>query len=215
MSIKDEKELIVSLEFAYRLLSASLYQPSSEWLEADLYGNLKGALGVIAPSATGRADTMEGSLRTLGETELSVVYARLFVGPFSLGAPPYGSFYLEPEKKVMGETTVAVQQFYREAGLSLDKEFTEMPDHIAVELEFLSYLLQKALAAMEEGGEAAFTYWTEKRKSFLQRFFVGWYGEFCVALRHSESDFYMALADCIEVVVQRDLELLHMTEAGN
>lgn len=215
MSITDEKELNENLEAAYRLLSACLYQPSAEWGEANLFGNLKRALLVVAPPVAGRADAMEESFRTLGETELAVVYARLFVGPFSLGAPPYGSYYLEPEKRVMGETTSAVLDFYREAGLSLDEEFTEMPDHMAVELEFLSYLLQRALAAMAEGDGAAFGDWTEKRKSFVERFFVGWYGEFCAAIRHSEDNpFYVALADCLEAVLQRDREHLDLLETG-
>lgn len=209
MCITDEKELNENLEIAYRLLSACLYQPSAEWGEANLFGNLKGALRVVAPSTAGRANVMEESFRTLGETELAVVHARLFVGPFSLGAPPYGSFYLEPEKRVMGETTSAVLDFYREAGLSLVEEFPEMPDHMAVELEFLSYLLQRALAATAEGDGAAFGYWTEKRRSFIERFFVGWYGEFCAAIRRSEDNpFYPALADCLEAVVQRDREHL-------
>lgn len=213
MNITDEKVPIENLEIAYRLLSACLYQPSAEWGEANLFGNLKGALLVVAPPLAGRADAMEESFRTLGETELAVVYARLFVGPFSLGAPPYGSYYLEPEKRVMGETTSAVRDFYRKAGLTLDEEFTEMPDHMAVELEFLSYLLQRALAAMAAGDEAAFVAWTETRKSFLERFFIGWYCEFCTAIRHSEdSPFYLALADCLEGVLQRDKELLELTK---
>lgn len=212
MSITDEKVLNENLEIAYRLLSACLYPPSAEWGEANLFGHLKGALQALAPSVAARADAMEESLATLGETELAVAHARLFVGPFSLEAPPYGSFYLEPEKKVMGETTVAVRQYYREAGLVLDEEFTELPDHMAVELEFLSYLLQRAIEAAMQGDDKSVATWTERRAGFLRCFLLGWHGAFCAAIRgQTDTPFYPAWADCLEAVIARDRELLGLT----
>ncbi|KAF0217274.1 MAG: cytoplasmic chaperone TorD family [Geobacteraceae bacterium] len=209
MSVTNEMTLYHNLEISYRLLSASLYQPSFEWGDADIFAHLKGALQVVAPAAAAGAEAMEGVLRAGGETELTLVYARLFVGPFSLGAPPYGSFYLEPEKKVMGETTVAVQEFYRQAGLALDEDFTELHDHMAVELEFISYLLRSAVSEAAERGEAASTEWVDRRREFLRRFLVGWYGDFCAAIREAtDNPFYLAYADCLEAVVGRDRELL-------
>lgn len=212
MSITDEKAQNENLEIAYRLLSACLYPPSGEWSEENLFGHLKGALEALAPSAAERADAMAESLATLGETGLAVAHARLFVGPFSLEAPPYGSVYLEPEKKVMGETTVAVRQCYSEAGLVLDEEFTELPDHMAVELEFLSYLLQRTIDAAMQGDDKSVATWTERRADFLRRFLLGWYGAFCIAIReHTDNPFYRAWADCLESVIARDRELLGLT----
>ena len=203
MEFADNKTLNHNLEVAYRLLSACLYQPSPAWEESDIFAHLKTALQVVAPAVASQADAMEGALRAVGETEIAVNYARLFVGPFSLGAPPYGSFYLEPEKKVMGDSTLAVQEFYRQAGLSLDEDFPELPDHMAVELEFLSFLLQGA----SEGDEVAL--WVDRRREFLRRFVAGWHGQFCAAIREATDDpFYRAYADCLQAVIRRDMELL-------
>jgi len=208
MGSTDDTLLNHHLEISYRLLSASLYQPSSEWGEADLFGHLRQALQTVAPSVAERVDDMEGSLKELGETELAVVYSRLFVGPFSLEAPPYGSFYLEPEKKVMGETTVAVRNFYLQAGLVLDENFEELPDHMAVELEFLSYLLQRAAAAAGDAPESA-AYWINLRRDFIRMYLGGWYAAFCAAIRTAtDNPFYRAHADCLEAVIGRDTELL-------
>lgn len=212
MSVTDEMTLNHNLEIAYRLLSACLYQPSPEWGEADIFSHLKEALQVVAPSVAAGTDVMEGALRDVDEAELTVVYSRLFVGPFSLGAAPYGSFYLEREKKVMGDTTVAVQEFYRQAGLSLDEDFTELPDHMAVELEFISYLLRRTMSEATEGERSATTEWIGMRRDFLRQFVIGWYGGFCAAIREAtDNPFYRAYADCLEALIGRDRELLGLT----
>ena len=40
----------------------------------------------------------------------------------------------------MGDSALHVSALYRECGLEPDEEFRGCPDHIALELEFLSYL---------------------------------------------------------------------------
>lgn len=62
-------------------------------------------------------------------------YVRLFInGLPEVVCAPYGSIYLEGS--VMGQTTVAVRDLYRAYGLAP----SDMPDHIAVETEFLAWL---------------------------------------------------------------------------
>lgn len=36
---------------------------------------------------------------------LARAYARLFLGPFEILAPPYASFYLEPDQQIMGQVS--------------------------------------------------------------------------------------------------------------
>ncbi|MFN2356106.1 MAG: molecular chaperone, partial [Desulfopila sp.] len=81
---------------------------------------------------------MEQAIHESRHQDLLVEYARLFVGPFELLAPPYGSVYLETGRRLMGDSTIAVQHMYTNAGLTLDVQ--EAPDHIALELEFMHYL---------------------------------------------------------------------------
>jgi putative dimethyl sulfoxide reductase chaperone len=209
MNGRDHEGLDAQLEIAYRLLSASLYQPSEEWHEENIFANLGEALKEVSPETVGMAAIMKESSRNRTRDELSLAFARLFVGPFHLQAPPYGSVYLEPGNRVMGETTMAVNRFYEESGLSLDGDSPEMPDHMAVELEFMSYLLQRAMRAEEEGDTETYSFWVEKRRSFLGAFLSRWYGEFCDNIRNGTDDrFYLAFADCLEGVVKRDMEVL-------
>jgi putative dimethyl sulfoxide reductase chaperone len=203
MPISEFKQQVTNREAAYRLLSACYYQPCAEWNEAQLMQNLGLVCSQISPQTAAAAKNMHEAWMQADFEGLTVEYARLFVGPMSLQAPPYGSVYLEHGKQVMGESTQAVFQFYRQSGLNMDADFTEMPDHIAVELEFVSYCLQQA-ASQED--QAATMMWLDTAGSFLGQFLGRWYIPFCEKLReNSDSPFYQALAELTEQIVAAPL----------
>lgn len=58
-------------------------------------------------------------------------------------APPYASVYLDEDGLVMGQETLAVQAFYESAGFAISPVNQELPDHLAVELEFAAVLAQE------------------------------------------------------------------------
>ena len=61
---------------------------------------------------------------------LRIDYSKLFLGPYSILAPPYGSIYLENKGAVMGDSTIDVKNKYAEEGLNVCLK--EVPDHIAI-----------------------------------------------------------------------------------
>lgn len=64
-------------------------------------------------------------------------YVRLFINALpEVSCPPYASFYLEGS--LMGESTIEIREMYSKYSLSASE--TELPDHIAIELEFLGLL---------------------------------------------------------------------------
>ena len=80
-------------------------------------------------------------------------YIRLFVNALpEVPCAPYGSVYLEGS--VMGASTVQVAKIYQKYGLITN----EMPDHIAVECEFLAWLLEKAEQSAEVNEDCQFLY---------------------------------------------------------
>jgi len=79
--------------------------------------------------------------------ELKIEYARLFIGPFKLLVPPYGSMYLEDEEHLMANSTLDVQRRYEEE--NIDVAIQEIPDHISIELEFMYYLMYQEMSALE------------------------------------------------------------------
>jgi TorA maturation chaperone TorD len=92
---------------------------------------------------------LESAYRAIDMTGLRVDYAALFVGPGQLLACPYGSVYLEGERRLYGDSTARLEQLYRKAGVRMSGE--QVPDHIAVEFEFLHVLLHRLHSTGDSG----------------------------------------------------------------
>jgi TorA maturation chaperone TorD len=178
----------------YRTLSACYYEPEESFLEEDLFGQLEQALALLSPEDAADAQVMGSCFRDTDHEELRLDYARLFLGPVGIRAKPYGSVYLDGGNVVMGDSTLAALALYREGGFLVAEGFTEMPDHVAVELEFL-YLLNSRLGnGLTESDE-------RERIGALERSFLGahlgrWITPFTQAVRKgADTDFYRKLAD--------------------
>ena len=89
----------------------------------------------------------EGLVSSGGYVELQSEYIRLFeVGPKS--RPPYPLYEGERRSGARMRIMEELVRFYEHFGLSLSTEERELPDHLAVELEFLHYLTFKEAAAL-------------------------------------------------------------------
>jgi len=116
--------------------------------------------------------------------QLKEEYSRLFVGPNALPAPLWESVYLSREHLLFDEVTLAVRKCYRQYGLSFIRESSEPDDHIVIELEFLSYLIQKTL---ESDDVAAKKELLDDQYSFIINHLLKWCPLFCEALSNSTS----------------------------
>ena len=137
-------------------------------------------------------------------------YTALFVGPQNLLAPPYGSVYLEPAKRqVMGESTQDVMRLYRQAGLEVSREFKQPPDHIRLELRFMSHVIKGVIDALSESDadwERAGAL-VNTQLGFLQRHLVAWVKPFThLITENSSTAFYSALAEFTERFVAYDYQ---------
>lgn len=77
-----------------------------------------------------------------GEQRLNAFWEH-YIPLFETGAveaPPYASVYFEDEGLVLGEEAAKVDQFYAASGFGIGKQTEELPDHLAVELEFCALL---------------------------------------------------------------------------
>lgn len=133
-------ERTVSRANAYRLL-ADCYQ-APERLEVRNLEWLASIAELLHPEGGQSAWAMAEAFQQADaeREELRVAHAKLFIGPFDLLAPPFGSVYLDEERRVMGDSTMDAVGFYAKAGLDPNGEFHEPPDHITTELEFMYYL---------------------------------------------------------------------------
>ena len=138
---------------------------------------------------------------------LRIDYSKLFVGPYKLLAPPYGSVYLENTTRVMGDSTLDVKNRYGKEGLQVDLK--EAPDHIAIELEFMYYLISKEVEAALNSDTANTAAYLEKQKDFLETHLGIWISELANNIEaNSQTEFYKGLARLTELFVRKDLDRL-------
>lgn len=191
---------------AYRLLSACFYQPEDAFLEEDVFGQLRAVMAEICPERVADVAAMDACFRESGTEALVLDYSRLFLGPFDILASPYGSVYLDGEKIVMGKSTMRAFALYREGGFAVVDDFPEMPDHVAVELEFLYLLSFRLGQALDQDVRTQLR--TLKRR-FLVEHLGRWVGELAEAMREGAvTDFYRRLAGVTEQVVLEDMREL-------
>lgn len=106
--------------------------------------------------------------------DLQVEYTRLFTNAVpKVPAPPYESVYLG-QGRAMGEPGSAVSAAYREAGLMVSQSWREPPDHVAVELEFAAYLLERQAEALAAGEAQKAGAWRERAQAFLEAHLWRW-----------------------------------------
>jgi len=188
----------------FRLLAACFYQPQREIFQEGLLHNLAASLKELCPGAADYAEEMIKLLPVHSDEELLVDYSRLFVGPTELLAAPYGSVYLEKERRLMGDSTMAAIDFYRSRGLVMDTDFKELPDHVAVELEFMYYLVFKEIEAIEVNNMPAAVAALESQEIFMNNFLRPWADKFAHKMAEgAETGFYRALAGCFSAFVYK------------
>lgn len=118
-----------------------------------------------------------------------LAYARLFLGPFDVQVIPYASHYLDPQKRLMGETSQWVAEFYAECDLIPPEDRpTDAPDHLALECEFLYFLGFQLISSGEP-------LWAERITRFLDDHFLRWVPLCAYSIAAADtSPFYKALA---------------------
>ncbi|MBI5483925.1 MAG: molecular chaperone TorD family protein [Deltaproteobacteria bacterium] len=211
----ENLNITATREDAYRLLAACYYPPSKELLEENCCGTLATLLASVAPDAAQHAADAALVVGDSSLEDLAVEHARLFIGPFQLVAPPYGSIYLDDTKTVMGDSTARVAAFYHNCGLRLAEDFHELPDHFAVELEFMSFLAFKQREAEQSGDTGETGRIVSLQKEFLGRFLLPWLEPFTSAIiNDGETSFYQAVAHCSAAFINADYNSLTSAKNG-
>ncbi len=171
-------------------------------------------LAFLGSTALASAVLMQSELPHIKNLEmLKREFARLFIGPYHLPAPPYGSIYLDGNRKIMGNSTIDVRRRYIEGGLSLADTFKDAPDHIAAELEFMYVAIFNELKAIQSDEAETVYGHLYRQKSFLQDHIGAWVAEFSDrVLRHAELGFYRHLADVTHKFIIEELEAMGQLE---
>jgi len=190
----------------YRLLAECYYPPVETTLQH--VRQLSRSLKAVRPPVAEAAARMDAALQAHeGYEELCIDHARLFVGPFALLAPPFGSVYLEEERCLMGDSTMAAGECYREVGLEVSAGFNGTPDHIAAELEFMHFLVIKELGTLADGDLDHAQHFRQKQKSFLERHLAAWVSEFSRNVQEqAHTRFYRDIAAATRIFIESDFD---------
>ncbi len=148
-------------EYFCQLLASLFYPPDQELVKQIHQGVLYSFFeGYIQSWGEGK-DLLRGFLgRGVGENllrDLKNEYGRLFSGLSQESISLVESFYkpwtqdtccslpfASERGLLMGDSALHLLEVYHQCGLEASEEFKGCPDHIAMELEFLSYLYQSA-----------------------------------------------------------------------
>ena len=189
----------------FKLFAACFYPPKrSLFLEEAVLENLSRLLETVCPEAVLYAKEMARTLEQAADGDLAVAHAKLFVGPFELQAPPYGSLYLESPKRLMGDSTMDVLKMYQRAGLDLSGDFQDAPDHIAAELEFMYFLIARELQSLRAGHREEASGYLKMQQEFHGKYLRPWIEPFGERIRtNSEHEFYKLLAESLSAFIMK------------
>jgi TorA maturation chaperone TorD len=105
----------------------------------------------------------------------------------------------------MGDSTIDVRNWYGKE--ELDVVINDAPDHIAMELEFMYYLVAKQTQATNEENLQDIQLYQQKQKTFLCSHLTRWLPEFAKKVqKNAQAEFYKKLARLTEIFVQKDLD---------
>lgn len=129
---------------------------------------------------------------------LSIEFTRLFIGPKD-HISAHESIFTQLDggmSALWGSSTVAVKSFIETAGLDYKPEFTGVPDHISVELEFMHKLALWEAEKWEQEDCKSAEYCQGIQRMFLEQHLSCWLPNFCDEVMNKTSiPFYRNMAE--------------------
>ncbi|MEW8072035.1 MAG: molecular chaperone TorD family protein [Candidatus Thiodiazotropha sp.] len=149
--------------------------------------------------------------------QLALEFSRLFIGP-GRHISAHESIFTEVDGDsggLWGARTVEVKKFIETTGLDYASQFTGLPDHISVELEFMQKLTQWESAKWMEMDRKSAEYCLSIQRMFLQQHILGWIPKFCDAvIFQADMPFYRELAGLMKNFLEFEQQSLAIESAA-
>lgn len=145
--------------------------------------------------------------------ELAVEYAGLFLGP-GPHIPPYESVHVDPDARtgrssLYGEPAVRMRRLAEEEGLEISKALALLPDHVAVELEYMQRLALAEAERWQTGDLAGAMAARAKQRAFLDQHLCCWLPVFATRVAQgARLPFYRQMAELAAAFAAEDRQLL-------
>ncbi len=195
---QDQKILL------YKKLSDCFVLPGQDLVST--VSDLGDLLNLLYPGfAKKGAQLLEALQAVEEEDEIIVDFTRLFIGPYTMAAPPYESIYRKGDGQMMGDSTMAVVGIYRQGGFDLSEDFFDAPDHVAAELEFVCALLGRKMASNQAGDLKDVKLYEDLLKRLMVDHLNSWIPLFAQRVKEkANTEFYRILAEITDRVIQVD-----------
>jgi TorA maturation chaperone TorD len=186
-----------------RFLAGCYYEPGPEFAEERLFESILTAARCIGPELADHAQRLGQAFAAASLQDLLVDYTRLFLGAPQALAKPYASVWLTGDPELMQDSAMELLKLYEQGGFEIDPEFRDLPDHVAVELEFLYLLTFQQNQAVAAADDQALQAVEVLRTAFLVGHLGRWLGPFILAVHdHAQCEFYRELAEITELFVR-------------
>jgi TorA maturation chaperone TorD len=141
---------------------------------------------------------------------LEIEYTFLFISAVPhVPAPPYASAYAG-QGTLMGKPAEAATEAYRSAGLEMSPQSDVLPDHVAVELDFLAWLGEQAAAGSQAGQVPGMHGYLETQQKFLKDHVQQWIPEFCLRVKKAARlDLYYEFARVAEQLFGKAAKIIY------
>ena len=150
--------------------------------------------------------------------DLAVEYTRLFLGP-GKHVSPHESVHHQRDDgqwgKLWGASTAKVKKLVESTGLTYSEDFKGLPDHIAVELEFMQQLTLREEQAWMDADVDATVSCRQAEKKFIDEHLVRWIPDFCKnVIQQAELPFYRALAALTRSFIEFEIQEMNRNGDG-
>ncbi len=130
--------------------------------------------------------------------DLAVEYARLFLGPGKHISPHESVHHQRDDAQggqLWGQSTVEVKKFIESSSLTFKSDYTGLPDHISVELEFMQQVTLREEQAWAEQDKDTALSCLKNEKKFIEEHLARWVPIFCEkVINEAELLFYREMA---------------------
>lgn len=182
----NEPRFVEAIAITGRILGGLFYYaPQSENIAPLVASFRDGSWAAQWPECIPFKDELVENFQAASEETLEEAHQRLFVGPYALPAPPWGSVWLDRENVLFGDSTLALRQWMREKGIAFDAQQNEPEDHFGT-------LLMLAAWLKENNRDSE---WQELLGWHLLPWSSRFLDEF---ITHAEHPFYQALGELAE-----------------
>ncbi len=129
--------------FTARVLGALFYfAPDSEQAAPLVTPLTQGDWQQDWPLPPGQLAPIADALRQQADEPLPDAWQRLFIGPWALPAPPWGSVWLDRESVLFGDSTLALRQWMRDNGIAFEMAQNEPEDSFGTLLLLAAWLAE-------------------------------------------------------------------------